>query len=358
MIAHAVPSPRPDQRADEFVGRLLSDVAAAMSAALVVVGDRLGLYRALAGGGALTSVELADETGTHERYVREWLNAQTAAGYVSYEATTGRYYLPPEYASALADSESPTFALGGIQIAQAMFAAVDRAVQNFRTGEGMEWGEHAACLMEGSDRFLRGEYLAHLTSAWVPALEGVEALLRRGACVADVGCGLGTATLRLAREFPTSRFTGFDTHAPSIEVARARAARTGLADRVSFEVAAGTDFPGRDYDLITHFHALHLMGDPVAAARRVRTALAPHGTWMIVEPFAHERLEANINPVGRLFYAVSTMIGVPASLAHEGVALGAQASEAGLRSVAVEAGFSHFRRASATTLEMVFEARP
>jgi SAM-dependent methyltransferase len=355
MIAQAVPSP--DQQAEEFRRRLLSDVATAMSAALILVGDRLGLYRALAGGGAMTSVELADETGTHERYVREWLNAQTAAGYVRYEATTGRYYLPPEHAVALVDAEGPAFTLGGFQIAQAMFTAVDRAVQTFRTGAGMEWGEHAASLTEGSDHFLRGGYVAHLARAWVPALEGVEAVLRRGARVADVGCGLGTATLLLARAYPASSFTGFDTHVPSIEGARARAARAGLGDRVSFEVASGTDFPGRDYDLIAHFHSLHLMGDPVAAARHVRTALAPHGTWMIVEPFAHERLEANINPVGRLFYAASTMVGVPASLAHEGVALGAQASEAGLRSVALEAGFSRFRRASATDLEMVFEAR-
>jgi SAM-dependent methyltransferase len=356
MVAQALPSP--DQKAEEFHRRLLSDVATAMSAALVVVGDRLGLYRALAGGGAMTSVELADETATHERYVREWLNAQTAAGYVRYEATTGRYYLPPQHVSGLADAENPAFALGGFQIAQAMFAAVDRAVQNFRSGEGMTWGEHAACLTEGSDRFLRGGYLAHLTTAWVPALEGVEAVLRRGARVADVGCGLGTATLLLARAYPASRFTGFDTHAPSIEAARARAARAGLGDRVSFEVASDTDFAGRDYDLIAHFHSLHLMGDPVAAARRVRTALAPHGSWMIVEPFAHERFEGNINPLGRLFYAASTMLGVPASLAHEGVALGAQASEAGLRSVAVEAGFSRFRRATATALEMILEARP
>jgi len=356
MVVQAVPST--DQKAEEFHGRLLSDVATAMSAVLVVVGDRLGLYRALAGGGAMTSVELADETATHERYVREWLNAQTTAGYIRYEATTGRYYLPPQHVSALADADSPAFALGGLQIAQAMFAAVDRSVQNFRTGEGMEWGEHAASLMEGSDRFLGGRYLAHLTTAWVPALDGVETALHRGARVADVGCGLGTATLLLARAYPASRFTGFDTHVPSIEDARTRAAKTDLDDRVSFEVASGTDFPGRDYDLIAHFHSLHLMGDPVAAARRARTALAPHGTWMIVEPLAHERLEANINTVGRLFYAASTLVGVPSSLAHEGVALGAQASEAGLRSVVVEAGFSRFRRASATALEMVLEARP
>jgi ubiquinone/menaquinone biosynthesis C-methylase UbiE len=231
-------------------------------------------------------------------------------------------------------------------------------VDNFRTGAGMDWGEHAPCLFEGSDRFLRASYLGHLTSSWVPALEGMEAKLRRGASVADVGCGLGAATLLLARAYPASRIIGFDTHAASIEAARARASQAGIDDRVRFEVASGSDFPGSGYDLIAHFHSLHLMGDPVAAARHVRRALAPDGTWMIVEAFAPERLEANVNPVGRLFYAASTMLGVPASLAREGVALGAQVSEASLRGVVKEAGFARVRRASATALALVIEARP
>ena len=358
MIAHPIRSPKPAARAEDFTDRVVGDIAVAMSAALVVVGDRLGFYQALAGGGAMTTVELASETGTHERYVREWLNAQTAAGYVKYEATTGRYYLPPEHVPALADAESPAFSAGGFQIAQAVFAAVERAVENFRTGAGMDWGEHAACLFEGSDRFLRAGYLGHLTTFWVPALEGVEAKLRRGGLVADVGCGLGAATLILARAYPASRFIGVDTHPASIEAARARAGQAGVDDRVSFEVASASDFPGNGYDLVAHFHSLHLTGDPVAAARRVRAALSAEGTWMIVEPFTHERLEANVNPVGRLFYAASTMLGVPASLAHEGIAFGAQVSEAGLRSVAAEAGFSRFRRASATALALAFEARP
>lgn len=340
-----------------FAQRLVSDLAAAMSAALVVVGDRLGLYQALAGGGALTPFELAGETGTDERYVREWLNAQTAAGYLRYEATTGRYYLPPEHVAALCDADSPAFVAGGFQIAQALFAAVDRAVENFRTGAGMEWGEHAPCLIEGSDRFLRAGYLGRLTSSWVPGLEGVEAKLRAGARVADVGCGVGTATLLLARAYPASRIIGFDTHPASIDAARARAAQAGVDDRVTFEVASGRDFPGQGYDLVTHFHSLHLMGDPVAAARRVRTVLASAGSWMLVEPFAHERVEANINPMAQLFYSASTLVGVPASLAQEGFALGAQASEAALRGVAEEAGFSRFRRASATPLELVLEVR-
>jgi SAM-dependent methyltransferase len=358
MMSPPIPFSKPASKAEEFTGRVVSDLAVAMSAALVVVGDRLGFYQALAGGGALTAVELAGETGTHERYVREWLGAQTAAGYLRYEATTGRYYLPPEHVPALADAGSAAFAAGGFQMAQAMFAAVDRAVDNFRSGAGMEWGEHAGCLSDGSDRFLRAGYLGHLTGSWVPALEGVEAKLRRGALVADVGCGLGAATLLLARAYPASRFVGFDDHAPSVETARTRSARAGVEDRVRFEVASGSDFPGNEYALVTHCHSLHLMGDPVAAARRVRTALAPDGTWMIVEPFAHERLEANVNPVGRLFYAASTMLGVPASLAHEGLALGGQAGEARVRDVAAAAGFSRFRRASATALALVLEARP
>jgi SAM-dependent methyltransferase len=358
MDPRLIRSPEPNDKVEEFTGRVLEDLAAAMSAALVVVGDRLGFYRALAGGGALTTIELACETGTHERYVREWLNAQTAAGYVGYEPTTGRYYLPPAHAPALADPDSPCFSAGGFQVVQAVFAAVDRAVENFRTGAGMEWGEHAACLFEGSDRFFRAGYLGHLTSSWVPSLEGVEAKLRRGALAADVGCGLGAATLLLARAYPASRFVGFDTHGPSIEAARARAARAGVDHQVTFELASASEFPGGGYDLVTHFHSLHLTGDPVAAARRVRAVLAPEGTWMIVEPFAHERFEENVNPVGRLFYAASTMLGVPASLAHEGFALGAQVAEAGLRGLAVEAGFSRFRRASATSLALVLEARP
>jgi SAM-dependent methyltransferase len=358
MIAPPASPARPHPTAEEFTGRLVSDLATAMSAALIVVGDRLGLYRALAGGGAMTAVELAFETGTHERYVREWLNAQTAAGYVGYEATTGRYYLPPDHMPALADSESPAFAAGGFQMAQALFVAIDRAVENFRTGAGMDWGEHDTCLFEGSDRFLRAGYLGHLTRDWVPALDGVEAKLRRGAVVADVGCGLGTATLLLTQAYPASRFIGFDSHPASVEAARARASQLGVADRVSFQLAQASEFPGQDYDLVTHFHSLHLVGDPVAAARRVRQVLAPDGTWMIVEPFAHERLEANLNPVGRLFYAASTLLGIPASLAHEGLALGGQASEGGLRGVADEAGFSRFRRATATELALVLEARP
>jgi SAM-dependent methyltransferase len=213
-------------------------------------------------------------------------------------------------------------------------------------------------LFEGSDRFLRAGYLGHLTSDWVPALDGIEAKLRRGAVVADVGCGLGTATLLLAQAYPASRFVGFDRHPASLEAARARASQAGLADRVSFQLASASELPGQDYDLVTHFHSLHLVGDPVAAARRVRQVLAPGGTWMIVEPFAHERLEANLNPVGRLFYAASTLLGVPASLAHEGLALGGQASEGGLRGVAAEAGFSRFRRVTATELSLVLEARP
>jgi SAM-dependent methyltransferase len=358
MIAPSIQSPNPDDRGANFSDRVLGDLAAAMSAALVVLGDRLGLYRALAGGGALTPVELAGETATHERYVREWLSAQAAAGYVRYEATTGRYYLPPEHAPALADPGDPAFSAGGFQVVQAMFDAVDRVVENFRSGAGMGWGEHAPCLFEGSDRFLRSAYLGHLTSEWIPALEGVDARLRRGAVVADVGCGLGSATLQLARAYPASRFIGFDTHAASIEVAHARASQAGLGDRVRFEVASATDFPGGAYDLIAHFHSLHLMGDPVAAARRVRAALAADGSWMIVEPFSHERLEANVNPIGRLFYAASTMLDVPASLAHEGIALGGQVSESALRGIASEAGFSRFRRAVVTALMFVFEARP
>jgi 2-polyprenyl-3-methyl-5-hydroxy-6-metoxy-1,4-benzoquinol methylase len=345
---------------DQFLGHVVGDLGAAMNAALVRVGDKLGLYKGLAAGGAQTPGELAQRTGTQERYVREWLCAQAAGGYLVYDAKNGRFSLSPEQGAALADETSPAYMPGGFQIVEAVVRAVDRAVQNFKNGSGMAWGDHAHCLFEGTERFFRSSYIGNLTTSWLPALEGAEAKLIRGARVADVGCGLGASTILMAKTYPKSRFWGFDAHGASIETARQRAEAAGVADRVVFEVARATQFPGTGYDLVAHFDSLHDMGDPAGAARHVRSALDADGTWMLVEPFASDRIEDNLNPVGRVYYAASTMLCVPASLADGGprAALGAQAGESRLRAVAVEGGFSRFRRATETPFNIVFEARP
>jgi 2-polyprenyl-3-methyl-5-hydroxy-6-metoxy-1,4-benzoquinol methylase len=346
------------KKLDAFLGQAVNDFGASASAVLVVIGDKLGLYKAMAGAGPLTPAALAARTGTHERYLREWLNCNAASGYVVYDPATRTYRLPPEQALALADENSSAFIPGFYSVVEAMMKAEERIARNFKTGQGMGWGEHATCLFEGTERFLRPGYLANLTSRWLPALDGVEAKLDAGARVADVGCGAGASTVIMARAYPRSRFHGFDAHAHSIELARRRAADAGVADRVQFEVARATDYPGTGYDLVAHFDCLHDMGDPNAAARYARKTIAPDGTWMIVEPFASDRVEENHNPLGRAFYAASTMLCVPNSLAGEGVALGAQAGEARLRAVVTEGGFTRFRRASETPFNLVLEARP
>jgi 2-polyprenyl-3-methyl-5-hydroxy-6-metoxy-1,4-benzoquinol methylase len=348
-----------ETKLNEFMGKVVGDVGAAMSAALVVVGDRLGLYKAMASQGPTTPAKLADATGTKERYVREWLNAQACGGYVAYDAKTGTYTLPPEQAFALAEDLSPASCPGVFSVARAMWSGIDRAAENFKTGGGLAWGDQHPCLFEGTERFFRAGYIGNLVGAWLPALEGVVAKLERGASVADVGCGLGASTLLMAKAFPRSRFRGFDSHAGSIELARRRAADAGLADRVTFEVAKSTDYPGTGYDLVACFDCLHDMEDPAGAARRARQTLAKDGTWMIVEPFAGDRPEDNHTPVGRVFYSASTMLCVPHSLAFGGPALGAQAGEAQLRSLVVEGGgFTRFRRATQTPFNLVLEARP
>jgi 2-polyprenyl-3-methyl-5-hydroxy-6-metoxy-1,4-benzoquinol methylase len=347
------------QRLESLLGKVVGDLGAAMNAALTVVGDQLGLYRALAESDGLSPDQLAERTQTKPRYVREWLCAQAASGYVTYTPETERFSLTPEQAAAFADESSPAFVPGGFQVAQAVNHAIPRALENFKSGQGMAWGDHAACLFHGTERFFRSAYLGYLTSAWLPALDGVVDKLQAGAKVADVGCGLGASTLLMAKTYPSSRFIGFDAHPRSIEIARERAARAGLAERVEFEVARATDFSGSGYDLVTHFDCLHDMGDPVGAARHVRQTLAPGGSWMIVEPFSGDRIEDNLNPVGRVYYAASTFLCVPASLADggPGLALGAQAGEKRLRSVVTEGGFGTFRRATQTPFNLIFEAR-
>jgi SAM-dependent methyltransferase len=343
---------------NEFMGKALGDMGAALNTALVLIGDRLGLYKAMAGAGPMTSSELARKTGTTERYVREWLSAQAAGGYVTYDAHTQTFTLPDEQAMALAVENSPAFIPGAYQVIASAVLDEPKIRDAFKTGNGVGWHEHNCNLFEGTERFFRPGYAAHLVSEWIPALDGVEAKLKAGAKVADVGCGYGASTILMAQAFPKSRFIGFDYHAPSLEWARASAARAGVGDRVNFEVASSKAFPGLDYDLVAFFDCLHDMGDPVGAAGHVFGSLKPDGTWMIVEPFANDKLEENLNPVGRIFYAASTMICTPASLSQEvGLGLGAQAGEARLRDVVTRGGFKRFRRATETPFNLVLEAR-
>jgi SAM-dependent methyltransferase len=347
-----------EARLESFVHKAMGDLGAALTASLVVIGDKLGLYRAMAGAGPLAPAELAARTGTVERCVREWLAAQAAAGYVEYDAATGRYALPPEHAVVLADEESPACVLGGFQGMTAAMRAEPKVAEAFRTGRGVGWHEHDPALFEGTERFFRPGYQANLLSSWIPALDGVQEKLERGARVADIGCGHGASTVILAKAFPRSTFTGFDYHPASIERARARAVEAGVSDRVHFEVATAKGYSGR-YDLVAYFDCLHDMGDPVGAAAHVRETLDADGTWLLVEPRAGDRVEENLTPVGRLFYSVSTLVCTQASLAQEvGAALGAQAGESRLRRVVEEAGFRRFRRAAETPFNFVFEVRP
>jgi 2-polyprenyl-3-methyl-5-hydroxy-6-metoxy-1,4-benzoquinol methylase len=342
----------------QFVFRAVDEVGATLNAALVVMGDKLGLYRALAGAGGLTPAELAERTGTAERYVREWLNAQAAGGFVAYDADSGRYSLPPEQTVALTDSDSPAYLPGLFQTAIGSVIDSPAITEQARNGEGFGWHEHVHDVHDGCERFFRPGYNAHLIAEWLPALDGVVGKLERGALVADVGCGHGASTILMAQAFPNSTFVGSDYHKGSIETARTRAEEAGVADRVAFQIAPAAAYSGTDYDLVTMFDCLHDMGDPVGAARHVRSTLKPDGTWMMVEPHAGDRVEDNFNPVGRAFYGFSTLLCTPASLSQDvGLALGAQAGEARIREVVQAAGFNNFRRAAETPFNLVFEAR-
>ena len=343
----------------QFVFRAVDEVGAALNAGLVVMGDKLGLYRALADGGPLTASELAERTGTAERYVLEWLNAQAAGGYVAYDGAEGRYRLAPEQAVALTDADSPAYLPGLFQLALGALHDSPRIVDAARSGDGFGWHEHGDDVHHGCERFFRPGYHAHLIGEWLPALEGVTGKLERGAHVADVGCGHGASTVLMATAFPNATFAGSDYHAGSIQTARQRAQEAGVAGRVRFSTEPAQGYSGTGYDLVTMFDCLHDMGDPVAAARHVLGTLDPDGTWMIVEPSAGDRVEDNLNPVGRVYYGFSTLLCTPASLSQEvGLALGAQAGEARIRDVVREAGFTRFRRAAETPFNLVFEARP
>jgi SAM-dependent methyltransferase len=349
-----------DAKLQAMLGRFVGDFGAALHAATVIIGEKLGLYKALAAAEQpLLASELAEHTGTTARYVAEWLAAQAASGYVEYHAATGRYSMTPEQAIVLADETSPTYVPGAFLIAASVMKDEPAITAAFRTGKGVGWHEHHADLFHGTARFFRPGYAANLVSSWLPALDGVVPRLEAGARVADVGCGHGITTVLMAKAFPRSTFVGYDYHEASIQAAREEARREGVADRVRFEVASAKDYPDSGFDLVAFFDCLHDMGDPVGAAKHVHASLAPDGVWMIVEPFAHDRVEQNLNPVGRVYYSASTTICTPASCSQEiGLALGAQAGENRLREVVLGGGFKSIRRATETPFNLVLEARP
>ncbi len=349
-----------EAKLNEFIERAGNEWGVSMGALLTFVGDRLGLFKAMAGAGELTPEELAKKTDTHPRMIREWLAAQAAGGFVTYNPSTGTYTLPEEQALALTNENSPAYIAGFYQLLVGLFKDEEKIIEAFRTGKGLGWGDHHHYLYEGTEKSFKPYYVANLTTSWIPALEGIENKLKKvSAKVADVGCGHGVSTILMAKAYPNSQIIGFDYHKPSIEWARKNAEKEGLKN-VTFEVAGATDYPGDDYDLVTFFDCLHDMGNPSAAAKHVlQTLKKKDGTWMLVEPFANDKLEDNLNnPLGRLNYAVSNVICVPASLNENGPAIGAQAGEQRIREMVTSAGFSKFRRATQTPFNFVFEARP
>jgi SAM-dependent methyltransferase len=346
------------EKLNAFMGRFVGDLGAGIHAALAVLGDKLGLYKAMAAEGPQLPKDLAKKTGTDERYLREWLNAMAAGGYVTYDAASGKYSLSPEQEFTLADETSPAYLPGAFQLISAVFASAPKIAEAFKSGNGVGWHEHHPDLFLGTERFFRPNYAANLVTNWIPALEGVEAKLKKGGRIADVGCGHGSSTILMAQAYPSSEVIGFDYHPASIETATKRAKEAGVGNRVRFEVASAKSYPGKDYDLVTFFDCLHDMGDPAGAAKHVLQSLSEEGSWMIVEPMAGDTPESNHNPVGRVFYSASTMLCCPASRAQEvGLALGAQAGEKRLAEVIRSGGFRHVRRATETPFNLVLEAR-
>ena len=346
------------KKLEQFLGQFVADLGATVHAGMVVIGDRLGLYKALAAG-PLNAAELAAITRTDERYVSEWLASQAAGGYITYNAQTRKFGMTEEQALTLANEDGPAYLPGAFELALGSLAAVPRITEAFRSGAGMAWGEHEDRVFHGCEKFFRPGYAANLVSSWIPALDGVQDKLVRGAKVADVGCGKGSSSILMAKAFPNSHIFGFDYHDKSIEEARESAKRQGVADRVTFEVAKAKEFPGKGYDFVAVFDCLHDMGDPVGAAAHVRSALHDDGSWMIVEPFANDDLQDNLNPVGRVYYSFSTLLCTPCSRSQEvGMCLGAQAGEKRIQKVVNSAGFSRFRRATETPFNLVYEARP
>ncbi|MDH4585139.1 methyltransferase domain-containing protein [Pseudomonas sp. BN415] len=345
-----------ESRLNDFMGKLVADMGGAAMLANIVLGEELGLYRAMADSQPISPDDLAAKTGCNARLLREWLSAHAASGYMEHD--NGRFRLPEEQALALAREDSPVYVAGGASVIASLFHDKDKLVKAMRGDGGLAWGDHHPCMFSGTERFFRPGYRAHLVAEWLPALDGVVDKLKAGAKVADVGCGHGASTVILAQAFPASRFIGFDYHGPSIETANRRAVEGGVADRATFAQASAKDYPGDGYDLICYFDCLHDMGDPVGAARHAYQTLKPDGTVLLVEPYANDDLDDNMTPVGRLFYSASTFICTPNSLSQEvGLGLGAQAGEARLRKVFEEAGFTHFRRATETPFNLILEAR-
>jgi SAM-dependent methyltransferase len=348
-----------EARLEQFLGQAVTDIGAAMNGVLVMMGGELGLWKALAGAGAMTTAEIAEKSGVAERYVREWTSAQAASGYLEYDAGADTFTLPPEQAMAFADEDSPVYLLGGYHLISSAFKDREKIEERFRSGDGFGWHEHDPELFLGTEQFFRPGYRAHLVAEWIPALEGMDEKLRGGGKVADIGCGHGVSTILLAQAYPESTFHGFDYHDASIERARQIAEAEGVSANTEFEAASAKEYPGDGYDLVCFFDCLHDMGDPVGALEHVRETIDDDGTVMLVEPFAGDSLTENLNPVGRVYYAASTLICTPSSLDQEvGLGLGAQAGEERLREVAEKAGFTRFRRATETPFNLVLEARP
>jgi 2-polyprenyl-3-methyl-5-hydroxy-6-metoxy-1,4-benzoquinol methylase len=348
-----------DKKLNRLVEKVIEDIGATFHAPLVLIGEKLGLFKAMAGAGLITAEELAQRTKTAERYVREWLPAMAAGGYVEYDPESGCFFLSPEQAFAFADEKSPAYLPGAFQAATAAIRSEAKIAEAFRTGAGVGWHEHDPELYLGTERFYKPNYVANLFSSWIPSLDGVEEKLNKGALVADVGCGYGVSTILLAEAFPNSRFMGFDYHEHSIREARNRAEAAGVSDRVSFEACSAKEIPCKGYELITMFDCLHDMGDPAGVARHMRRAIKDDGSWMIVEPFAGDKIEDNLNPVGRLFYCASVLLCTSGAIAQEGtLVLGGQAGEARIREVVTAGGFSRFRKTAQTAINLIFEARP
>lgn len=347
-----------EEKLNAFLGKMVTEMGAAANGALIIMGDKLGLYKALAANGAMTSEQLAEKTATTERYVREWLSAQAASEYIEYDAESDSFSMTPEQTAVFGDEESPVLMTGAFYAVSSMYHDEPKIEHAFRSGEGVSWGDHDGCLFCGTEKFFRPSYKANLVSTWIPALDGVEEKLHKGAKVADVGCGHGVSTVVMAKAFPKSEFIGYDFHDASLEHASALAKEEGV-NNISFKMASAKTFPANGYDLVTFFDCLHDMGDPVGACAHVLKALKPDGTCMIVEPFANDTLQENLNPVGRAYYAFSTMICTPSSISQEvGLGLGAQAGEKRLKEVVTSGGFSHFRRAAETPFNLILEARP
>jgi 2-polyprenyl-3-methyl-5-hydroxy-6-metoxy-1,4-benzoquinol methylase len=349
-----------EQKLHEFMIKAVGDIASTMSAMLVIIGDRLGLYKAMAEFGyPITSEELAQKTSTNERYIREWLANQAAGGYITYNAANEKYTLPSEQAMALADENSPVYVHGAYQSIKSFFKDEEKFIEVFKTGKGLRWGEHNHDLFEGTARFFKPNYVGNLVSSWIPSLDGIEEKLKQGAKVADIGCGYGISTILMAKAYQNSKFYGFDNHNPSIEQAKEQSRKEGITSNLEFSsVSASDESIGNDYDLITFFDCLHDMGDPIGAMKFAKQSLKPDGTCMIIEPMANDKVEDNLNLVGRIYYAASTVVCVPNSLADNGPALGAQAGEKKIKEISEAAGFTQFRRATQTPFNIIYEVKP